>query len=484
MKPSSMKVLLAGTSIVTFALISACSSDNDASISAKQSNNDLSTFAATDISSANVAVESDGFIQSTEVDAQGASEQVNQFNQVIVSLLHTKREYLRDTEDNHTSLNMLDASLFATDFSLIYQASDEFTRDELEQYWLEATGIAAGNVAALGNQLNNLENLYQPTAPSGIYTHSSNLWVQHDHLFKRSFIDWVYNRSKSILINTVDYVSDSLGVSNIVLTETGIDLVDDALSTDTRLFQTNHHGIDDAAFSQESNELVPAYFRNADGKLRQIEAIKLQGNYQQSQQSEGTITLIPLENTGLQLALIQPVASQYDYLLSVLPAMLRQASGLEPTTVIIHVPIVDSRQGATYLQALLQTNDVSQLFDKKEADLTNLDRGGQYVSYLKHTHQFTLAPMGLTADSNSVVATKINPENPFFNIDPGSVDTFGVFVTISSHSCVELEDFYTFDPMLLVLVDTVTGAITFVVELDRMEGETVPTSACVSFLPS
>ena len=402
MKPSSMKVLLAGTSIVTFALISACSSDNDASISAKQSNNDLSTFAATDISSANVAAESAGFIQSTEVDAQGASEQVNQFNQVIVNLLHTKREYLRDIKDNHTSLNMLDASLFATDFSLIYQASDELTRDELEQYWLEATGMAASNVAALGNQLNNLENLYRlTTVPFGIYTHSSNLLVQHDHLFKRSFIDWVYNRSKSILINTVNYVSDSLGVSNIVLTETGIDVVDDALSTDTRMLQTSHHGIDEAVFSQESNELVPAYFRDADGKLKQIEAIKLQGHYQQSQQSEGTITLIPLENTGLQLALIQPEASQYDYLLSVLPAMLRQASDLEPTTVIIHLPMVDTHQGATYLQALLQTNGVSQIFDKAEADLTNLDRGGQYVSYLKHTHQFTLAPMGLTVDSNS-----------------------------------------------------------------------------------
>ena len=61
MKPSSIKILLAGTSLVTVALISACSSDDDASISAKQSNNDLSIFAATDVSSANVAVESDDF---------------------------------------------------------------------------------------------------------------------------------------------------------------------------------------------------------------------------------------------------------------------------------------------------------------------------------------------------------------------------------------------------------------------------------------
>ena len=51
-------------------------------------------------------------------------------------------------------------------------------------------------------------------------------------------------------------------------------------------------------------------------------------------------------------------------------------------------------------------------------------------------------------------------------------------------SCIEPEDFYTFEPMLLALVDTVTGAIVFVVELDRVEGALAPISSCLSFLPT
>ena len=96
--------------------------------------------------------------------------------------------------------------------------------------------------------------------------------------------------------------------------------------------------------------------------------------------------------------------------------------------------------------------------------------------------------MGLTIDSKGIVATEVNKESPFFNIDPidfnYSVDISHVMIYGElSPPCDELEDFYTFDPMLLALVDTATGAIAFIVELDRMEGELVPDSSCVLFLP-
>ena len=94
--------------------------------------------------------------------------------------------------------------------------------------------------------------------------------------------------------------------------------------------------------------------------------------------------------------------------------MLRDVSELKPTTVIAHVPIIDTRHGATHLQTLLESYGVSRIFDKEEADLTNLDRGGQYVSYLKQDHQFAISSMGLMVDSAGVVATEVNKESPFF----------------------------------------------------------------------
>ncbi len=450
--------------LLTLFFLTACTSGGSSDSEQSQPDSDVAlttfnTVNATAISSASQSEELSALMVDNGLNS---AQWVSQFNQAIVSLLKTKKVYLRNTTENYLSLNMLDAWSFATNLSMIYQASDGLTRNELEQFWLDIAGV--------DGQLNYLETFYSSNN-TGVYRSESQLWPQRDHLFKQPFIDWVYSRLKPASISNLDYASNLLAARQTIRTETEFYLSNEAVSAETRLVQVARQIVNQGILEQDSSELIQAVFREAGGQLKKIEAIEYQGNYKQLQRPEGTTTLIPIKNTTLELALIQPEASLYDYYLTVLPAMLREASSLELETGTAFIPVIDPHYSSSDFEPLLASHSVSQIFDKILADLTNLDAGGQYTSAFRHEHMFSFGPEGLVLDSKGVVTTTISPENIFLNDDDGNGGTFGAIFTVGNFiPCTDLATVHVLDPLLLALIDSGTGAIRYLLEVDRING--------------
>lgn len=450
------------------ALVVACGGSGGQSFSSSGSNDEFATFSAANVTASSTE-QDQPLLELMASNGLTATEWVDQFNQAITAVFKTQNDYLRNTLRNHDLLNAIDARLLAANLAVIYQASDDLTRNELEQFWFDIAGV--------NGQLQYLDELYS-AKNTDKYEANSLLWTQHDHLFKQNFIDWIYNELNPASITGVDFEASFYQAHQTIKKELDIDLPFTFAGNETHFVHVATQLLDAATFTHNSIQPLSAVFQDAGGRLNSMSAIELKGDYRQSQRPEGTTTLVPIKNTELLLAIIQPAPSQYDYYLSELPSMLREtlSGAIEPRTA--YLPIMkEARYGHSQFDALLASRGVTQLFDTVLADLTNMDAGGQYVSYFQHDYKFTVDQNGLSFDSTGVVSTTISPESAFLNEDNNNGSGFlGLTWTGSSFTvdavppCLDIENPYIFNPLLLAVVDAKSGAIVYLLDIEKGDG--------------
>lgn len=412
------------------------------------------------------------------------------YNNQLMALLERRRSDLAENS-NPTFINALDGLFLRSSLSIMYHTAGGNTQLELQRFWQTV------NDYTLDVEKPLLVSNHVGFQASETIKNNGMLFVQNEHKFKVPFANWVEEQLTPEIIaldfstafeDFRDQVNQSYKLFIPFPTSDVAGRVPDP--SIAKLAYIENFALPDVKLSYNDNEMLTSYFigglKVGSENVTQINAIKLTGEYQRLNTAEGSLTLIPIENSSKLLAVVQPVLGRFEYYMHELPNILQDTLDLEPIQTSSFLPLLDNTFNHTNYKQLLESFGVVLPFDRTLADFTNLDTGGQYVSHFQHRSTLSLNEDGINLDSSGALMTVVNPDNTFFNIDIGTdsdgIRDLGVIFTAAHLPPCNMPDgfdnAFKLYPFAVAVIDSFTGMIDYIAEIKSVEGEIINSENC------
>lgn len=359
--------------------------------------------------------------------------------------------------------NIIDPQLLALQLSLLDVGSNEMSNEQLSFYW-QQYGSLDLSLAGLPTLFNS-DAVFKP-ASSESYLSNTVLWTQQDHLFKSSFIDWT-KRQLTPKVFTADLNANFNEVRQSINDETGADL---RFNPDLRIIHSAVHSLDLSSIDADAQSVISIVYRNRFDELFETTGLAFQGEYRQLNHPEGKLTLMPIANSDLLLAVIEPARDQFYYYVSELPAFLAEAMSSQPTATEVNLPLSSVSSARFDTRDMLISLGVPLVFDEALADLRGFDNGGQYINAMFQQSDFVLDSGRVGFISSATLVSSWSADNVFAETNGDGTNATIIAVDVSLYDCLNNLNPIVIENLMFALVDSKTGAIGLLVDLQELAG--------------